>query len=115
MTTVSFYLITVYTMTFGTSVLKLTDSEALLATMAIAVSNFIWLPLSGALSDRIGRKPILVAFTVLALLTAYPALAWLVLRSNRVVGRDRLRDACGALVVTLGMISYFVPSMPPLS
>ena len=46
--------------------------------MAIAISNFIWLPISGATSDRIGRKPILVGCTVLALLTAYPALAWLV-------------------------------------
>src|SRR5271157_3447545 len=78
MTTVSFYLITVYTPTFGRSVLKLTESDALLATMAIAASNFVWLPVSGALSDRIGRKPILIAFAVLALITAYPALAWLV-------------------------------------
>ena len=78
MTTVSFYLITVYTPTFGRSVLKLTESDALLVTIAVAASNFVWLPLSGALSDRIGRKPILVAFAVLALLTAYPALAWLV-------------------------------------
>jgi MFS transporter, MHS family, citrate/tricarballylate:H+ symporter len=77
MTTVSFYLITVYTPTFGRSVLKLSESESLLVTMAIAVSNFIWLPISGTLSDRVGRKPILVAFSVLALLTAYPALAWL--------------------------------------
>jgi MFS transporter, MHS family, citrate/tricarballylate:H+ symporter len=46
-------------------------------TMAVAASNFFWLPVSGALSDRIGRKPILVAFAILALLTAYPALAWL--------------------------------------
>jgi MFS transporter, MHS family, citrate/tricarballylate:H+ symporter len=75
MTTVSFYLITVYTPTFGRSVLKLSESDALLA---IAASNFIWLPVSGAISDRIGRKPILIAFSVLALLTAYPALAWLV-------------------------------------
>ena len=78
MTTVSFYLITVYTPTFGRSVLKLSESDALLVTMAIAASNFVWLPVSGALSDRIGRKPILIAFSVLALLTAYPALAWLV-------------------------------------
>ena len=78
MTTVSFYLITVYTPTFGRSVLKLTESDALLVTMAVAASNFFWLPISGAMSDRIGRKPILVAFAVLALLTAYPALAWLV-------------------------------------
>jgi MHS family citrate/tricarballylate:H+ symporter-like MFS transporter len=78
MTTVSFYLITVYTPTFGRSVLKLTESDALLVTIAVAASNFVWLPISGALSDRIGRKPILLAFAVLALLTAYPALSWLV-------------------------------------
>jgi MHS family citrate/tricarballylate:H+ symporter-like MFS transporter len=78
MTTVSFYLITVYTPTFARGVLKFSESDSLLATMAIAASNFFWLPISGALSDRIGRKPILVAFTVLALVTAYPALAWLV-------------------------------------
>ena len=78
MTTVSFYLITVYTPTFGRGVLKLTESDALLVTMASRISNFVWLPISGAASDRIGRKPILVAFSVLALLTAYPTLAWLV-------------------------------------
>ena len=78
MTTVSFYLITVYTPTFGRSVLKLSVSDALLVTMAVAASNFVWLPISGALSDRIGRKPILLTFAGLALLTAYPALTWLV-------------------------------------
>ncbi len=78
MTTVSFYLITVYTPTFARSVLRLSESDALLATMAIAASNFVWLPISGALSDRIGRKPILLFFSAIAILTAYPALAWLV-------------------------------------
>jgi MFS transporter, MHS family, citrate/tricarballylate:H+ symporter len=77
MTTVSFYLITVYTPTFGRGVLKLSETDALIVTMAVAVSNFIWLPISGAVSDRIGRKPILIAFAVLGLVTAYPALAWL--------------------------------------
>ena len=78
MTTVSFYLITVYTPTFGRRVLNSHESDALLVTIAVAASNFFWLPISGALSDRIGRKPILVTFTILALVTAYPALAWLV-------------------------------------
>jgi MFS family permease len=32
----------------------------------------------GALSDRVGRTPILVACTFLAIATAYPALSWLV-------------------------------------
>jgi MFS transporter, MHS family, citrate/tricarballylate:H+ symporter len=78
MTTISFYLITVYTPTFGRRVLELSQSQALMVTMAIALSNFIWLPIAGTASDRIGRKPILILFSALAILTAYPALAWLV-------------------------------------
>jgi len=78
MTTVSFYAITVYTPTFGRSVLKLTTSDSLIVTFCVGLSNFIWLPVMGALSDRIGRKPILLVFSALTLLTAYPALAWLV-------------------------------------
>lgn len=78
MTTVSFYMITTYTPTFGRSVLHLTDTESLIVTLCVGVSNFVWLPLSGAASDRIGRRPILIACTVLTLLTAYPALVWVV-------------------------------------
>lgn len=78
MTTVSFYLITVYTPTFGSKVLKLTTRDSLLVTFCVGLSNFFWLPVMGAWSDRIGRRPILLAFTLLTLLTAYPALHWLV-------------------------------------
>ena len=78
MTTVSFYLITVYTPTYGKSVLKLTEIDSLLVTLCVGVSNFLWLPLMGAVSDRVGRRPVLVVFTALAILTAYPALSWLV-------------------------------------
>ncbi|MGU8127949.1 hypothetical protein ACLXAZ_33330, partial [Escherichia coli] len=51
---------------------------SLLVTMCIGLSNFIWLPVMGAFSDRIGRKPLLLGASALALLTAYPALSWLV-------------------------------------
>jgi MFS family permease len=78
MTTVSFYLITAYTPTFGQSVLHLKSRDNLLVTLCVGASNLFWLPLMGALSDRIGRRPLLVAATVLALMTAYPALIWLV-------------------------------------
>ncbi|MGF6263362.1 metabolite-proton symporter [Paraburkholderia youngii] len=78
MTTVSFYMITAYTPTFGKEVLKLTAIDALVVTVCVGISNLIWLPVSGALSDRIGRRPVLLAFTILTILTAYPALQWLV-------------------------------------
>ena len=32
----------------------------------------------GALSDRVGRRPLLLLFTTLTILTAYPVLSWLV-------------------------------------
>jgi MFS family permease len=72
MTTVSFYMITAYTPTFGKTVLKLDDVDNLIVTMCVGLSNFIWLPLMGAVSDRIGRKPLLVFFTIATLMTAYP-------------------------------------------
>ena len=78
MTTVSFYLITVYTPTFGKTVMKLSIVDSLLITLFVGLSNFIWLPVMGALSDRIGRWPIMVLFSGLTLLTAYPTLNWLV-------------------------------------
>jgi MFS family permease len=78
MTTVTFYAITAYTPTFGSQVLKLSARAAFGVTLCVGLSNFVWLLAMGALSDRIGRKPFLVGITILAMLTAYPAMAWLV-------------------------------------
>lgn len=77
-TTVCFYMITAYTPTFGSSVLHLAANGNMMVTLCVGASNFFWLPVMGSLSDRIGRRPLLIAVTVLALLTAYPALSWLV-------------------------------------
>jgi len=78
LTTTTFYFVTVYTPTFGRTVLKLTSRDALLVTLLVAVTNFIWNPVGGALSDRVGRKPVLLTIACLSLVTAYPALHWLV-------------------------------------
>ncbi|WP_371227491.1 MFS transporter [Pseudomonas sp. QE6] len=77
MTTTAFYLITVYAPTFGKTVLNLSTTDALLVTLLVGISNFVWLPIGGHLSDRFGRKPVLIAMTVLAIFTAYPALSFL--------------------------------------
>jgi MFS family permease len=78
MTTVSFYMITAYTPTFGNSVLHLASSDSLVVTLCVGASNLFWLPIMGALSDRVGRRPLLLACTILMLITAYPAMLWLV-------------------------------------
>jgi MFS family permease len=78
MTTVSFYLITAYTPTYGSVALKLTATASMIVTLCVGLSNFILLPLMGALTDKIGRRPQLIVCSILALVTGYPALTWLV-------------------------------------
>jgi len=77
MTTVCFYMVTAYTPTFGNGILRLPPAGVLAVTLCVGTCNLLVLPLSGALSDRVGRRPILIACTVAALITAYPALRWL--------------------------------------
>src|ERR1019366_10228958 len=60
MTTVCFYLITAYTPTYGIEVLHLSSRQSLLVTFCVGMSNFFWLPIGGAISDIVGRRPILI-------------------------------------------------------
>jgi MFS family permease len=77
-TTVTFYLITAYMPTYGSTVLHLANKQSMLVTLCVGLSNFFWLPVMGSLSDRVGRRPLLAIFAALALLTAYPTLGLLV-------------------------------------
>jgi MFS transporter, MHS family, citrate/tricarballylate:H+ symporter len=76
LTTTTFYFITVYAPAFGKE-LNLSPTGTLLVTLLVAVTNFIWNPVGGAVSDRIGRKPVLLTIAGLSFVTAYPALSWL--------------------------------------
>src|SRR6202020_57796 len=50
MTTVTFYFVTVFTPSFGKE-LHLSAQDSLLVTLMVAVTNFIWNPVGGALCD----------------------------------------------------------------
>jgi len=76
LTTTTFYFVTVYAPRFGKE-LHLSMTDSLLVTLLVAVTNFIWNPVGGAVSDRIGRRPVLLTIAGLSLVTAYPALHWL--------------------------------------
>jgi metabolite-proton symporter len=82
MTTVSFYMITVYTPTFGSTVLHLASTDALIVTLCVGASNLFWLPVMGTLSDRVGRRPLLISCTILMLISAYPVMLWMVSRPS---------------------------------
>jgi len=78
MTTVFFYMITAYTPTFGSKVLNLDAGDSLLVTACVGLTNFILLPVMGALSDKVGRRPLLITATLLGAALAYPLMSWLV-------------------------------------
>ena len=75
--TVYFYMITAYTPTFGSAVLHLSGSKSMMVTLCVGASNFFWLPIMGLLSDKVGRRPLLLCSSVITLLTAYPIFLFL--------------------------------------
>ncbi|MDR3516602.1 MAG: MFS transporter [Azospirillaceae bacterium] len=77
MSNAAFYMITAYTPTFGSSVLKLSSLDSLTVTLCVGFSNLVFVPIGGMISDKVGRKPVLISSAGLMLLTAYPALSWL--------------------------------------
>jgi MFS family permease len=114
MTTVSFYMITVYTPTFGRVELHLDPVTNLVVTLCVGVSNFVLLPVMGTVSDRVGRKPQLIACALLALVTAYPALSWLVAAPS--FGRLLIVELWLSVVYAGyngAMVVYVTEIMPP--
>ncbi len=77
-TTVFFYMITAYTPTFGAKVLNLTAQDSFTVTLCVGLLNFIMVPIMGAVSDNIGRLPMLIGVSTIGLLTGYPLMHWLV-------------------------------------
>jgi MFS transporter, MHS family, citrate/tricarballylate:H+ symporter len=59
-------------------VLHFAPRDSLIVTLCVGFSNLLWLPIGGAISDRVGRHPMLIAIPIAAILTAYPAMSWLV-------------------------------------
>src|SRR5262249_37019637 len=75
--TISFYVILLYMPTFARTQLQLPLDQAFIAQSISLVCMIVIIPLSGALSDHIGRKPIIIAALTLYLILVYPLFSWL--------------------------------------
>jgi MFS transporter, MHS family, proline/betaine transporter len=71
------YVLLVYLPVFANQVLKFDLSLALGATAIGTVVRAVLTPMIGALSDRIGRKPIVQAANISFLVLVYPLFAWM--------------------------------------
>jgi MFS transporter, MHS family, proline/betaine transporter len=74
--TISFHVILLYMPTFATTQLHLSFGDALIAQSIGLACLAALVPLFGALSDRIGREPILIAALLPYLGLVYPLFAW---------------------------------------
>jgi MFS family permease len=75
--TTMFYFVNTYTALYG-NLLKLDPLGNFTVALSVGTASFVLLPVFGALSDRIGRWPLLIAAPLLVVATAYPAMSWLV-------------------------------------
>jgi MFS family permease len=67
-----FYIFTVFILAYGEDTLKLSKGTMLTAVAIAAAIGLVTVPLWGALSDRIGRKPPYMAGAVFSTLFAFP-------------------------------------------
>jgi MFS transporter, MHS family, proline/betaine transporter len=74
--TISFYVILLYMPTFARTQLHLPLDQAFVAQSIGLACMIVLTPISGALSDRVGRKPIIVAALALYLALVYPLFGW---------------------------------------
>jgi len=75
--TTMFYFVNTYTALYG-NLLRLDPLGNFTVALAVGTVSFLLLPVFGAISDRIGRWPLLIAAPLLVVATAYPAMSWLV-------------------------------------
>ena len=75
--TTMFYFVNTYTALYG-SLLKLDPLGNFTVALTVGTLSFILLPVFGSLSDRVGRRPLMIAAAFLVACTAYPAMSWLV-------------------------------------
>ncbi len=76
-TTVAAYVTTFYMPTYAIRELKLGAPVALLAAFVSGVAIFVISPIAGALSDRFGRKRLILWPRLVMALVIYPAFVWL--------------------------------------
>ncbi|MET8350786.1 MFS transporter [Micromonospora sp. NPDC005206] len=67
---VTYYIVTVFTLFYTTTVLKMSKQVVLLSTILVVTIAIATLPLFGSLSDRVGRRPLYLGGALLSVLLA---------------------------------------------
>lgn len=110
--TTLFYFVNTYTALYG-ALLKLDPLGNFTVALTVGTLSFILLPVFGALSDRIGRRPLMIAAALLVSCTAYPAMSWLVAAPS--IGRLLVVESWLAVLYAMyagALVPFMVEVMP---
>jgi MFS transporter, MHS family, shikimate and dehydroshikimate transport protein len=78
----TFYILTVWVLVYGNERLELPKSTMLWGVVIAALIGLITIPLYGALSDRVGRRPLYLGGALFSLVFAFPFF-WMVNTQDR--------------------------------
>jgi MFS transporter, MHS family, shikimate and dehydroshikimate transport protein len=106
----SFYIYTTFSVSYGSTILKIPSSVVLNGTQIGAVVMFIVLPLAGALSDRFGRLPLYLIGAGLTILAAFP-IFWLIDTKSPTLIALALSLGLGANALMYGPLAAFYSEM----
>jgi MFS transporter, MHS family, proline/betaine transporter len=109
---VAVYTLLTYMPTYLTQVLEISDTESLLVIIGVMLGMMVVIAPVGALSDRVGRRPLLLASAVGFLLLSYPAITLIGMRDPLPVTVGMIILAL-LLVLMLGTIGSALPAMFP--
>jgi MFS transporter, MHS family, shikimate and dehydroshikimate transport protein len=104
---VLFYAMTVYTLAYTTSQYGLAENRYLVGVTAAGAIQILTIPLMGALSDKLGRRPVIIFGTLFIAAFAIPlnflitseviALAWLAVVVSICIGHNAVYSPTAAL------------------
>ena len=95
--TVCAYLTTFYMPTYAVRELKLPMPVALMAGIVSGVLTVVFAPLAGLVSDRLKRKPLILAARLATVVLVYPGFLWLIARPSET-----------SLLVVVGVLSILL-------
>jgi MHS family proline/betaine transporter-like MFS transporter len=101
--TVVTYLLAGYLPSYLESVVGLAPATALAMTSAGLLIVMVLMPLSGALSDRVGRRPLILGWTLVCMALAYPLFALMAQRTEAIV-------LCAVLLYAVPVAGVAAPS-----
>ncbi len=103
--TIMFYVVLIYMPTYAKTQLQIPLNDAFTAQVAGLACLALLIPLFGWLSDRIGRRPVLMLAAAMYLVLPYPLMAWVLADP----GLPRLLlmqvTLCSAIAIGFGAIS----------